>query len=70
MAQVINEYNTICWVPGVLIRIRENAYPKGFIVKYFNGRMEENHRQELIKIDNKNYKLAQENIVKVTPETK
>lgn len=69
MAQVINENNEICWVPGLLVKIRENAYPKGFIVQYYNGRFGENHRQELIKINMKRYKLVEESILKATAET-
>jgi hypothetical protein len=68
MAQVINEYDEVCWVPGILVKIRENAYPKGFSVQYYNGSLGENHRQELIKINKKIYKIVQENILKVTPE--
>jgi hypothetical protein len=65
----MNEYNENCWVPGVLVKIREIAYPKGFIVQYFNGNLGENHRQELIKMKKNKFKLARENILKFTPET-
>jgi hypothetical protein len=55
MAKIINESNHVCWVPGIIKKIREHFYPKYYEIIYFNGKQDLNTRYELVKITNRQY---------------
>ena len=56
LASVINEYDEICWVPGVIQSIDDYTYPKVFSVLYFNGQESENIKLEMVKISKSSYR--------------
>jgi hypothetical protein len=58
MAQVINEMNEVCYVPGIVQNINGMVKPKMFRVMYFNGQDGDNTRAELIKINKTTFSFA------------
>ncbi len=51
LAQVINELNESCFVPGIIQTINQLSNPKLYRVMYFNGQDGENSRNEIVKIN-------------------
>ncbi len=62
LASVVNEYEEVCWVPGVIQSIDDYPYPKIYTVLYFNGQESENIKLEMVKITKSNYAKIVENI--------
>jgi len=62
LASVINEYDQLCWVPGIIQAIDDYAYPKLYTVLYFNGQENENIKLEMVKINKFSYGKIVENI--------
>ena len=62
LASVINEYDEICWVPGVIQSIDDYTYPKVYSVLYFNGQESENIKLEMVKINKSSYRRIVETI--------
>ncbi len=62
LASVINEYEDVCWVPGVIQSIDDYHYPKIYTVLYFNGQESENIKLEMVKINKTTYGNIVENI--------
>lgn len=55
MARVKNEFEQICWVPGTIQTIDSLSTPKVYDVFFFNGQNGQNKREDLLKIDKKQY---------------
>lgn len=55
MAKVLNEFDKLCWVPGVIQSADSYASKKYYVVLYFNGLEGDNIRTELIKISRQKY---------------
>lgn len=62
MASVVNEYEQICWVPGIIQSIEDYTYPKVYSVLYFNGQENENIKLEMVKVSKNTYGRIVENI--------
>ena len=62
LASVINEYDQLCWVPGIIQSIDDYSYPTLFTVLYFNGQENENIKLEMVKINKSSYGRIVENI--------
>ena len=62
LASVINEYEELCWVPGIVQSIDDYSYPKVYTVLYFNGQESENIKLEMVKINKREYGSIVENI--------
>lgn len=62
LASVINEYEQLCWVPGIIQSINDYNYPKLYTVLYFNGQESENIKLEMVKISKSDYGSIVENI--------
>jgi hypothetical protein len=60
MANVTNEFNQKCWVPGIVQHVVLDD-SQSYTILYFNGQENENIRRELIRINKKTYcKIVQD----------
>lgn len=70
MANVINELNQICWVPGQVIDIDYSSNPKLYRVVYYNNEEDDNTFYQLVRISKRMYLYAKDRILRMAEKDK
>lgn len=65
MANVLNEFDKECWVPGIVKNIDYNTEPISYHILYYNDKEGLNIYEQLIKISKSSFLLAKDYILDI-----